>query len=188
MAHDQDSAEAAVKMLLDALGVDEGEHTANTPSRVAKSLGEQLWGYREAPEDHLQTTFPSPEDPGLIVQAGIDLQSTCAHHLLPILGHATVAYRPSTPRIVGLSKLSRVVYGFSARLQVQERIGQQVVDAIQTVLVPTGSMCIITAEHSCMRLRGVRSPSSVTTTIAIRGTLSDGDVTFIQQLHLAHVA
>jgi GTP cyclohydrolase I len=181
-----DEAANAIKLLLDALGIDEGEHTADTPRRVAKSYKEQLWGYRETPEDHLQTTFPAPEDPGLIVQAGIDVQSTCAHHLLPILGHATVAYRPKHgDRIVGLSKLSRLVYGYSARLQVQERIGNQVVDGLMKVLRPSAAMCVITAEHSCMKLRGVRSPASVTTTTAARGSFEPADRSFIQQLHLS---
>jgi GTP cyclohydrolase I len=184
-----DDAEHAVKLLLDALQVDEGEHTANTPARVAKSFKEQLWGYRETPEDHLQTTFPAPDDPGLIVQAGIDVQSTCAHHLLPILGHATVAYRPSRgQRIVGLSKLTRVVYVYSARLQVQERIGSQVVDCIMTMLRPAGATCVITAAHDCMRLRGVRSPLSVTTTVATRGELFPHEVALIQQLHLSRAS
>lgn len=178
-------AEQAVKLLLQALGVDEGEHTAATPARVAAAWKEQLWGYREVPEDHLETTFPAPDDPGLIIQAGIDVQSTCAHHLLPILGHATVAYRPSQgQRIVGLSKLTRVVYGYSARLQWQERIGQQVADGIMKVLAPAGAACLITADHGCMRLRGVRSPSSTTTTIATRGQLEPHEIAAIHTLHL----
>lgn len=179
-----DDAAHAIKLLLDALEVDEGEHTADTPRRVAQSFKDQLWGYRETPEEYLQTTFPAPDDPGLIVQAGIDVQSTCAHHLLPILGHATVAYRPSRgQRIVGLSKLTRVVYAYSARLQVQERIGQQVVDCIMSVLRPLGAVTVVTAEHSCMKLRGVRSPAT-TTTVATRGELFPHEITLIQQLHL----
>lgn len=184
-----DDAANAVKLLLDALGIDEGEHTAKTPERVAKSFKEQLWGYAETPDDYLQTTFPAPSDPGLVVQAGIDVQSTCAHHLLPFLGHATVAYRPMQgDRIVGLSKLTRVVYAYAARLQVQERIGSQVVDCIDRVLGPASAVCIISAEHSCMKLRGVRSPRTMTTTIAKHGTVSAADLAFIQQLHLAHAS
>lgn len=182
---EQDDAEAAVKQLLDALGVDEGEHTANTPARVAKAWKEQLWGYQEYPGDYLETTFPAPDDPGLIIQAGIDVQSTCAHHLLPFIGHATVAYRPDHgQRIVGLSKLTRLVYGYSARLQVQERIGAQVADAIMLHLKPAGAACLITASHDCMRLRGVRSPASKTTTVALRGSLPDQDIALMRELHL----
>lgn len=181
-----DEAANAIKLLLDALGIDEGEHTADTPRRVAKSFKEQLWGYAETPRDHLQTTFPAPQDPGLIVQAGIDVQSTCAHHLLPILGHATVAYRPKQgDRIVGLSKLTRVVYAYAARLQVQERLGTEVVECINDVLAPQGAACVITAEHGCMRLRGVRSPGSLTTTVAVIGNLPD--LPFVQELHMQHL-
>jgi len=180
-----EDAAQAVKLLLDALGIDEGEHTAKTPERVAKSFKEQLWGYEADPVDYLQTTFPAPHDPGLVIQAGIDVQSTCAHHLLPFLGHATVAYKPMQgQRIVGLSKLTRVVYAYAARLQVQERIGSQVAECIAEVLEPAGVVCLITAEHSCMKLRGVRSPATVTTTVATHGHMQAHEIALIQQLHL----
>jgi GTP cyclohydrolase I len=181
---DREGATRAIKALLNALNIDEGEHTAATPERVARAYEDMLWGYREIPEDHLLTTFPAPPDPGLIIQGGIDVQSICAHHLLPFGGHATVAYRPApAQRIVGLSKLTRLVYGYSARLQVQERIGQQVVDGIVNVLNPLGCIAIITATHDCMRLRGCRSPASLTTTTAVRGILSEQDVSLIHHLH-----
>lgn len=179
------SAADAVRDLLAALGVNEGEHTADTPNRVARAWEDMLWGYHSDPADHLNTTFPAPSDPGLIVQAGIDVQSICAHHLLPFGGFATVAYRPFPgQRVVGLSKLTRVVYGYSARAQIQERIGQQVVDAISDRLEPAGVMAIISASHDCIRLRGARSPNSLTTTVAQRGDLDSNDVAFIHQLHL----
>jgi GTP cyclohydrolase IA len=179
-----EGAEIAIKLLLDSLGVDEGEHTAETPQRVARAWRQMLWGYNECPDDHLLKTFPGPEDPGLVVQSGIDIQSTCAHHLLPILGTATVAYRPKPgQRIVGLSKLARLTYGYAARLQVQERIGFQVADAIQRMLRPAGSIAVLTCTHDCMRIRGVRSPASVTTTEALRGELSESDIALVRQLH-----
>lgn len=183
------AAAQATKQLLDALGVDEGEHTSDTPQRVARAWADMLWGYNEDPADHLNTTFPAPDDPGLIVQAGIDVQSICAHHFLPFGGTATVAYRPAIgQRVVGLSKLTRVVYGYSARAQIQERIGQQVADAIEGRLNPEGVVVIISASHSCIRLRGARSPSSMTTTVAKRGGLASSDMDFIQRLHLRHDA
>jgi GTP cyclohydrolase I len=183
---DLDAAAAATKQLLDALGIDEGDHTSDTPMRVARAWRDMTWGYREDPSDHLATTFPAPDDPGLIVQAGIDVQSICAHHLLPFGGFATVAYRPSRgQRVVGLSKLTRVVYGYSARAQIQERIGQQVADAIHDRLCPEGVAVIISASHDCIRLRGARSPSSMTTTVAKRGGLAASDMDLVQQLHLA---
>lgn len=177
-------ATEAIRQLLDALGVDEGEHTSGTPERVARAWDDMLWGYYGDPADHLDVTFPAPTDPGLIVQAGIDVQSICAHHLLPFGGWATVAYRPFlNDPVVGLSKLTRLVYGYSARAQIQERIGQQVADAINAKLKPQGVMVIISASHDCIRLRGARSPASLTTTVAQRGELTNADTALIQQLH-----
>lgn len=185
---DGDAAQRAVKELLEALGVDEGEHTADTPARVARAFADMLWGYSETPDDHLNTTFPAPDDPGLIVQAGIDVQSTCAHHLLPFGGHATVAYRPFRgQRIVGLSKLTRLVYGYSARAQVQERIGSQVVNAIMNRLAPHSAICILSCSHDCIRLRGCRSPASMTTTLSSRGDVRANDMQMVRELHMAHM-
>lgn len=179
-------AELAVKELLAAFGVDEGDHTADTPGRVARAWRDMLWGYREEPADHLATTFSAPDNPGLVVVEGVSLSSVCAHHMLPFTGWATVAYRPSPGQsIVGLSKLARVVHGYAARLQVQERIGTQVVDAIMGRLRPAGAMCLITASHDCMRLRGVREPASSTTTQAREGLLLDHEVALIHARHHA---
>lgn len=177
-------AELAVKELLSALGVDEGDHTANTPARVARAWRDMLWGYLEEPAEHLSTTFSAPENPGLVVVEGVSLSSVCAHHMLPFNGWATVAYRPSPgQRIVGLSKLARVVHGYAARLQVQERIGTQVVDAIMGQLRPAGAMCLITATHDCMKLRGVREQAAATTTQAREGMLLEHEVALIHQRH-----
>ncbi len=143
-----------------------------------------LWGYHEVPEDQLATDFPAPDDPGLIVMHGISFSSTCAHHLLPFTGTATIAYHPHPgQRIVGLSKLARLVDGYAARLQVQERIGQQAVDGIMRRLNPSGAMCIITARHDCMRLRGVRDPAAEATTEARKGIWSDHEMALIHRLH-----
>lgn len=172
--------------MLAGLGVDEGDHTANTPARVAKAWKEMLWGYHEDPAAHLKVTFSAPDNPGLVVVEGISLASVCAHHMLPFTGWATVAYRPSPgQRIVGLSKLARVVHIYAARLQVQERIGAQVVDVITKRLQPSGVMCLITATHDCMRLRGVREPASSTTTQAREGLLLDHEVALIHTRHHA---
>lgn len=177
-------AELSVKQLLAALEVDEGDHTANTPARVARAWADMLWGYREEPAEHLSTTFSAPTNPGLVVVEGISLSSICAHHMLPFTGWATVAYRPSPGQsIVGLSKLARVVHGYAARLQVQERIGTQVVDAIMGQLRPAGAMCLITATHDCMKLRGVREQGAATTTQAREGMLVDSEVALIHQRH-----
>ncbi|MFF7788108.1 GTP cyclohydrolase I FolE [Streptomyces sp. NPDC007991] len=167
---DLDKVQTAVSDLLIALNVDEGEHTLDTPRRVAKAWAEALDGYEDDPERHLARRFSAPHDPGLIVVAGIRMNSTCAHHLLPVTGTATVAYRPRPgDEIVGLSKLARVLRGYARRLQVQERIGHQVVSAVQNALSPLGSACVITAEHGCMTIRGVNETATVTTTRALGG-------------------
>lgn len=164
---DIEKAEAAIAALLLALDVPAGPHTNDTPARVARAWSEQLAGYREDPAEHLRRTFPGPDDAGLVVVGGIRVVSTCAHHLLPIVGTATVAYRPARGApIVGLSKLARVVAGYARRLQVQEQLGRQVADAIATRLRPVGAACLITAAHGCMTLRGVDEPATVTTTHA----------------------
>jgi GTP cyclohydrolase I len=172
---DIDKAASAVQDLLLALGVDEGEHTANTPTRVAKAWQTALAGYDTVPARHLAATFPAPPDPGLVVMAGIRVRSTCAHHLLPITGTATVAYRPAPGSpVVGLSKLARVLGNFAARLQVQERLGWQVATTIQTALDPVGAACVISAAHGCISLRGVEQPGTVTTTTALAGAWTPG--------------
>ncbi|MCC9181090.1 MULTISPECIES: GTP cyclohydrolase I [Mycolicibacterium] len=177
-------AAEAVQELLNALGVDEGDHTRKTPQRVAKAWLEMLSGYREDPASHLDVTFSAPTNPGLVIVHGITVNSTCAHHMLPFTGHATVAYRPSNGQsIVGLSKLARLVNGYSRRLQVQERIGAQVVEAITERLQPSGAMCLITATHDCMRLRGVGEPDAATTTEARSGLLLDHEIALIHQRH-----
>ncbi|MFD6198225.1 GTP cyclohydrolase 1 [Mycobacteroides salmoniphilum] len=167
---DVEKVKSAITDLLLATGVGNDEHTEDTPGRVARAWAESLAGYDEDPAAHLRRRFPAPSDPGLVIVAGIRLVSTCAHHLLPITGVATVAYRPCTgSEVVGLSKLARVVHGYARRLQVQERIGYQVTTAVQEELSPVGAACFITAAHGCMEVRGVKEPASVTTTHAMSG-------------------
>lgn len=180
-----DTVELVIKDLLSAFEVDEGDHTERTPARVAKAWADMLSGYSEDPAGHLATTFTAPADPGLVIVSGISVKSVCAHHLLPFTGTATVAYRPSPgQRVVGLSKLARVVHGYAKRLQVQERIGHQVVQALQSELNPSGAMVLITANHDCMRLRGVGEPAAATTTIAKVGLLLDHEMATVRQAHL----
>lgn len=179
-----DAAEAAIASLLDAFGLDEGEHTARTPRRVAEAWADMLCGYQEDPRRHLEVTFPAPDDPGLVVVHGITVTSTCAHHMLPIAGRATVAYRPGPgQRVVGLSKLARVVHGYARRLQVQEQLTEQVAAALHEVLSPDGVTVLVTATHDCMRLRGVGEQGSATTTAAHRGALGDDDAAIIRAGH-----
>ncbi|MFD9069102.1 GTP cyclohydrolase I [Streptomyces lasiicapitis] len=183
---DVDKAATAVADLLVALRVEEDDHTRSTPGRVALALAEMLQGYDEDPLSYLKRQFSAPLDPGLIVVSGIRLTSTCAHHLLPITGTATVAYRPQPGYpIVGLSKLARVVHGYALRLQVQERIGHQVTTAVQEALKPLGSACVITAAHACMTMRGVGQLAALTTTQALAGEWTSGhpDVVTLLSAH-----
>lgn len=117
------------------------------------------------PADHLNTTFSAPPNPGLVIVRNVRIQSTCAHHLLPIEGTATIAYRPTQgSRVVGLSKLTRLAEGYARRLQVQENITAQIVGAINDRLKPEWVGCAITATHGCMTIRGVRDECSDTVT------------------------
>ena len=167
----------AVADLLNAFNIDEGDHTANTPLRVAKAWADRLAGYQEEPRDHLKVTFTAPESPGLVVARNVRIQTTCAHHLLPITGTATIAYKPRPgSNVVGLSKLNRLAEGYARRLQVQENLTNQIVDAIWEILKPEWVACSIIADHGCMTLRGVRDTCSDTRTWKERGTATEGDL------------
>ena len=166
-AVDLDRAAQAVTDLLDALGYPvEGEHRAKTPQRVASALAEML-----TPSAFLPTTFPNDEGyDELVVARQVPFRSLCEHHLLPFFGVAHVGYLPGT-RIIGLSKLARVVEHFAAGLQVQERLTQQVADWLHDHLDARGVGVVLEAEHLCMSLRGVRAAGSRTVTSALRGDL-----------------
>ena len=163
------AAERAAEELLEAIGVDpHDEHLRETPRRVARAYSELL-----SREPFTATTFPNDEGyDELVVVQGIPLQSLCMHHLLPFHGVAHVAYLPDR-RVVGLSKLARVVEYFSRDLQIQERLTTQVADWIEEELEPKGAGIVIEAEHMCMSLRGVQKPGARTVTSALRGALKD---------------
>lgn len=171
------------RKFMEHLGLDvSGEHMERTPERVYKAYRDELFrGLDEDPEEHLERTFTSPKsgsepkqvdeeasDAGFIIQDGIHVKSLCAHHFLPFQGQAHVGYIP-TDKIVGLSKLARVVDGYARRPQVQERLGNQVADAIHDVLDPIATVVVIEAKHECMSMRGVMEPDSMTRTSALRG-------------------
>lgn len=179
------AARLAVAELLDALGVPQDEHTAETPARVARAYFELLAGYHEDPAAHLDRQFPGPADAGIVSVTGVRFTSLCAHHLLPFTGTATVAYLPRADApIVGLSKLARVVEGYARRLQSQEVLGSQVADALVAKLDPLGAACIITSHHACMGIRGVRQPDAVMTTSSLRGQFQDDPSTRAEVLAL----
>ena len=166
---DLPGAERAVRALLIALGQDpDAEHLHQTPRRVAAAYAELL-----TPRDFDLTTFANDENYNqLVLACGIPFQSLCEHHLLPFHGVAHVGYLPDQ-RIVGLSKLARVLERFARGLQVQERLTQQVADCLQAHLHPIGVGVVIEAEHQCMSLRGVRATGSRTITSALHGLLRE---------------
>ena len=166
---DLDAAAQAVRALLVALGEDpESEALSRTPQRVAGAFAELL-----EPRTFDLTTFPNEEHyDELVVARGIPFSSLCEHHLLPFVGVVHVAYIPRD-RILGLSKLARVVELFARRLQVQERLTMQVASWLDEQLDPKGVGVVIEAEHMCMSIRGVRAPGTKTVTSAVRGRVRD---------------
>ena len=181
--HDLPRAEAAVRELLLSLGqdVDGDESLRDTPGRVARSFAEML-----TPRPFDARTFPNDEGyDELVVSRHIPFQSLCEHHLLPFTGVAHVAYLPGE-RILGLSKLARVVELFARRLQVQERLTQQVANWLVDELSPRGVGVVLDAEHMCMSVRGVRAPGARTVTSALRGALRTDARTRQEFLTLAY--
>ena len=162
---DPEAAATAAAALLDAIGADRGHPgVAGTPTRIAGALAELL-----TPEPFNPTTFPNEGDyDGLVLVREIPFHTLCMHHLLPFHGVAHVAYLPGD-RIVGLSKLARVVDHFARDLQVQERMTVQIADWLEAELSPKGVGVVLSAEHTCMTLRGVHKPGAKTTTSALRG-------------------
>lgn len=167
-------AEAAVRTLIEWAGDDpDREGLLDTPARVARSYRELFSGYEIEPRAWLERTF---EEVGgydqLVVLKDIRFVSFCEHHMLPVVGVAHVGYLP-TDRVVGISKLARVVRGYARRLQIQEKLTSQIATAIEEVLRPQGVGVVIEAEHSCMTLRGVDVPGASLTTSALLGVIRD---------------
>jgi GTP cyclohydrolase I len=163
------------KKFMECLGLDpeNDEHLKATPRRVVDSRFDELFaGLDKDPRRHLETTFSDIEqyegDAGWVIVDGIRVQSMCAHHFLPFRGQAHVGYIP-TDEAVGLSKLARVVRGYARRPQVQERLTNQIANAIYEELDPHSVVVVVEAEHECMSLRGVQEPDTMTRTSAVRG-------------------
>ena len=162
----------AVVRLLQHLGEDPNrEGLLDTPKRVVKALAEMTEGYHQDPASILSTVFDEQHDQ-MVVLEGIEFTSLCEHHMLPFVGTATVGYIPNG-RVVGLSKLARIVECFARRLQVQERMTDQIADAITEQLHPRGVGVVIRAHHSCMGCRGVRKPAALMTTSSLAGLIKD---------------
>jgi GTP cyclohydrolase I len=170
MMIDEARIEAAVKELLSAIGEDiSREGLVSTPSRVARMWLELLDGMDTDPKDVLRAQFTEDGHEEMVIVKEISFSSTCEHHLLPFIGKAHIAYIPRQGRIVGLSKLARVVQGYAHRLQLQERLTAQIADALSERLDPRGVLVVLEAEHMCMSVRGVRKPGTRTVTSAVRG-------------------
>ncbi|MDO8409682.1 MAG: GTP cyclohydrolase I FolE [Phenylobacterium sp.] len=170
----KEEAEAAVRTLIEWAGDDpDREGLTETPGRVTRSYRELFAGYETDPREYLERTF---EEVGgydeMVVLRDIRVVSFCEHHMLPVIGRAHVGYLP-TNRVVGISKLARVVHGFARRLQIQEKLTAEIAGAIQDILRPKGVGVLIEAEHSCMTMRGVNTPGSTLTTSTLLGELRD---------------
>ena len=177
---DLEAGAEGVQQLLTALGIDtEAEGLRDTPRRVAKAYAEML-----TPVPFEATTFPNEEGyDELVVARAIPFHSLCEHHLIPFVGIAHVAYLPGE-RIVGLSKLARIVEHYARRLQVQERMTVQIADWLERELSPRGVGVVLDAEHFCMTIRGVQKPGARTTTSALRGRVREDERTRAEFLAL----
>ena len=181
---DAKKIEKGIRLLLEGVDEDPGRPgLKGTPRRVASMFLEILGGSNEDPAKHLRTIHEEKHDEMVIIK-NIPLYSMCEHHLLPFAGVAHVAYIPKAGRIVGLSKIARVVDIFSRRLQVQERLTKQVADILDEHLKPLGVMVVIEAEHMCMSMRGAKKPKSVTVTSAVRGSFRTNSATRAEAMML----
>ncbi|GLR46997.1 GTP cyclohydrolase I FolE [Sphingomonas astaxanthinifaciens] len=166
-----DDVAEAVRTLIRWAGDDpDREGLLDTPKRVARAWKEYARGYHEDPGHHLSRTFKEVGGyDEIVLLKDIPFQSHCEHHMAPIIGKAHIAYLPGT-RVVGISKLARVLHGFARRLQVQERLTAEVADAIWEHLQPKGVAVVIEASHACMTARGVNTPGVMMTTSRMMGT------------------
>ena len=173
--HEEYNEEATQKMaafnkeILKIIGENpEREGLLKTPERVAKSMQYLTKGYDENPDEIMQSAIFNEDHNEMIIVKHIELYSLCEHHMLPFFGKAHIAYIP-TGKIVGLSKIPRVVDAYARRLQVQERLTTDILECIQRTLNPIGVAVVIEAQHMCMQMRGVQKQNSVTTTSSFKG-------------------
>ena len=179
-------AEEAIKTIIEWVGEDpEREGLKSTPRRVIKAYKEYFQGYKQDPADYLTKTFTEVEGyDDMVIEKNISIRSHCEHHIAPIIGVAHVAYIPSK-KVVGLSKLARVVDAFSKRLQTQERLTMQIAKTIMDVLQPRGVAVTIDASHQCMTNRGIKKEKTTTITNYFLGAFKD-DLSF-QNRYLRYI-
>jgi GTP cyclohydrolase I len=179
-----EAIEKGVKLILAGIGEDpKRPGIQRTPERVASMFKEILGGMNEDPAKHMRVIQDEKHDEMVLIK-NIPLYSMCEHHLLPFAGVAHVAYIPKEGRIVGLSKIARVVEAYARRLQVQERLTKQIADLIDKRLKPLGVMVVIEAEHMCMSMRGAKKPKSMTVTSAVRGSFRTSHTTRTEAMTL----
>ncbi len=178
MPQDKDTEfENAVKTMMLHVGEDpEREGLLDTPKRVRKSYEFIYGGYKEDPKAILEKALFSTSNDEMVLVKDIEFYSTCEHHLLPIIGRVHVAYIPDG-KVVGLSKIPRVVNVFARRMQIQEQLTEQIADAIMDTIVPKGVAVVIQARHMCMEMRGVEKINSTTTSSALRGLFKKDEKT-----------
>jgi GTP cyclohydrolase IA len=165
---DEAKIEKAVREILLAVGEDlSRDGLKDTPARVARMYGELLAGMHDDPDTHISRVFNENYDE-IVLLRDIPFYSICEHHLMPFIGSAHVAYLPAG-KILGVSKLARIVDCFARRLQTQERLTYQIADCLMTNLKPQGVAVVLEAAHSCMTIRGIKKPGSVMVTSAVRG-------------------
>ena len=170
---DQEKVETAIKLLLEGIGEDPTrEGLLETPARVARMYGEIAGGMDQSAEEHLSKTFAVASN-DLVIERDITFYSLCEHHLLPFHGVAHVGYIPSNGQVAGLSKLARLVELYARRPQVQERLTQQVADALMEGIDARGVIVVTECDHMCMAMRGVKKAQSRTVTSAVRGCMRD---------------
>jgi len=179
-------AEEAIRTIIQWIGEDpEREGLKSTPKRVIRAFKEYFQGYKEDPANYLKKTFTEVEGyDDMVIEKNISIRSHCEHHMAPIIGVAHVAYIPSK-KVVGLSKLARVVEAFSKRLQTQERLTMQIAKTIMRVLQPRGVAVTVDAAHQCMTNRGVKKEKTTTITNYFLGAFKD-DLSF-QNRYLRYI-
>lgn len=166
---DKEKIEHAVREILEAIGEDpDREGLIETPKRVAAMYEEIFSGIADDPKRHIKV-FTETDNDEIVVVRDIPMYSMCEHHLLPFIGKAHIAYIPSNGKVIGLSKLARIVDLFAKRPQLQERLTSQIADFLEQELNPLGIAVVVEAQHLCMTMRGARAAGSTTKTSALRG-------------------
>jgi GTP cyclohydrolase I len=182
---DHQKIEKAIRQILEAVGEDlNREGIKRTPQRVANMYAELLGGMQEDPREHLKGVFQEDYDE-IVILRDIPFYSICEHHLMPFIGSAHVAYLPKG-NVLGVSKIARIVDCFSRRLQVQERLTNQIADFLMDNLQPMAVAVVLEASHSCMTIRGAKKPGSIMVTSAIRGVFRNDQKSRSEVLSLLH--